>query len=76
MKSVSFGIDDFGAFMAKYDKGVGKVELTEVFIGKRVFNRFYGNGTITKILDNTLYVHFDSGQDRIFTGAKYLWEEV
>lgn len=73
---VSFGIDDFGAFMCKHDRGAGKVVLKDAFVGKRVFSRFYGNGTITDIKDGALYVHFDSNQDRIFTSAEYLWEEI
>lgn len=73
---VSFGIDDFGAFMTKQDIGAGKVILKDAFVGKRVFSRFYGNGTITEIKDGNLYVHFDSNQDRIFTSAEYLWEEM
>lgn len=76
MRTINFGIDDFGASIAKYDKGVGTEELEEVFVGKRVYNRFYGNGTITEIKDGNLYIHFDNGKDRIFTSAKYLWEEM
>ncbi len=74
--SINFGIDDFGAFMAKNDRGAGKEELEEVFVGKRVYNRFYGNGVITDIKNGKLYVHFDSGKNRIFTDVKYLWEAV
>lgn len=73
--SISFGIDNFGAFMAKMDRGAGKKELKEVFVGKRVYSRFYGNGTITKMEDDKLYVHFDEGQDRICY-MKYLQEEM
>lgn len=76
MKSVSFGIDDFGAFMAKNDGGAGKEGLKGVFVGKRVYSRFYGNGAVKEIEDGKLYIHFDNGQDRIFTSAKYLWEEM
>lgn len=60
----------------KNDRGAGKVELKEVFVGKRVYSRFYGNGAITEIEDGELHIHFDNGQDRIFTDAKYLWEEM
>ena len=74
--SVSFGIDDFGAFMTKRDRGAGKERLREVFVSKRVYSRFYGNGIITAIKDGKAYVHFDTGQDRICTDVKYLWEEV
>ena len=74
--SISFGVDSFGAFMCKHDRGAGKVLLKEAFIGKRVYSRFYGNGTITEMKDGNLYVHFDSGKERIFTDIKYLWEEM
>lgn len=74
--SISFGIDDFGAFMVKHDRGAGRERLREVFVGERVYSRFYGNGTITATKDGKAYVHFDTGQDRIFTDAEYLWEEV
>ena len=74
--SISFGRDDFGAFMVKNDRGAGKEGLKEIFVGKRVYSRFYGNGAIKEIKDGNLYVHFDNGKDRIFTDAKYLWEEV
>ena len=74
--SHQFGIDDFGTFIVKNDKGAGKVLLKEAFIGKRVYSRFYGNGTITEIKDGNLYVHFDCGKDRIFTDVKYLWKEM
>ena len=66
----------FSAFMAKMDRGAGKKELKEAFVGKRVYSRFYGNGVIREIKDGNLYIHFDNGQDRIFTDAKYLWEEI
>ncbi len=74
--SINFGIDDFGTQMAKTDRGAGKEKLKEVFVGKRVYNRFYGNGAIKEIKNGKLYIHFDSGEDRIFTDAKYLWEEM
>ena len=74
--SINFGIDDFGIQMSKNDSGVGKEELEEVFVGKRVYNRFYGNGEIKEIKNGKLYIHFDNGKDRIFTDAKYLWEEM
>lgn len=74
--SISFGIDDFGTHMSKNDRGAGKEELEEVFVGKRVYNRFYGNGVIKEIKNGKLYIHFDNGKDRIFTNAKYLWEEM
>lgn len=71
--SINFGIDDFGAFMAKHDRGAGNVVLKEAFVGKRVYSRFYGNGVVREIRGGKLYVHFDEGKDRIFTDMKYLW---
>lgn len=63
---------DFSNFMAEHDRGVVGRELVDnVKIGQRVFARVYGEGTITDIKGESIYIDFNN-KIRIFK-KQYLY---
>ena len=59
------------------DRGVkNRIPVKNIYIGKRVFSTYYGNGTVIDALndkDGNYHIEFDSGKRRYFL-PKYLYE--
>ena len=59
------------------DRGVkNRIPCENIYIGKRVFDRYYGNGTVIDMLNDKeghYLVEFDSGKRR-YCLPKYFYE--